>query len=775
MACKKPQFYEKANKDIVDILAKLSYKKFIDLVKQTKFVFETEDSTIEDNYREQYHQIRSYCKHMKQRDCNVEFTYSPSPKQKTGRVYSNGGMQGLWGVIRSALGHGLYYDFDIICAHHTILLYICKQKNIRCLELQYYVKNRNSCLAEFIETDGITKKDAKTLYISSINDENKIRKINKIKIKNERFLKFDNEIKQIQRELVMYFKRDWKEIQNKNSETDNRYGKFISRICCELENKILQDVVKMHNPNVLMFDGFMIEQTAIKNVDTFIRTLNKQTKKYGILWAEKHIDSSWYDLLLALDIDDADNISIVEDTLNAIAKELHSGYLKDKIYRCDNTTFLKLNNKWQKGSGKSGCFIFRDLFEAISLKLDLWVDVDNVSVEVNSSRKLVEDLIAFIINTAPEDNKFVSRIWEWTINKLYFQNGYYDFVSGNFEPNDGNTFHSVEYDLSMVTRPEIRQQIYERVLDPIFTCYEDRPDYATRTELRDYFMHYIARASAGCITDKKWAILTGERNCGKSLFIDLLKNVFQSYCGSSVGKQLIYQDRLGDCAKELSWLMPYEFKRFLLMSELPVSPTKKKITFDGNKIKMISSGGDTIEVRQNYTNETNIRLQSNLICAFNDTPDCTPTDALDTCDVFECISKFVSETEKQQFSTIKYLPKDDSVKTDFIYDPLVINEFMIMITEYYKSDVQYPASLRMEYTNDTETDVDQWISLFEITEDDTDFISNADLTEQIEQSGCLFKLKKAKGYLLGMGAVTTKSKIEGKSLRGLCKIRLSHC
>ena len=82
-------------------------------------------------------------------------------------------------------------------------------------------------------------------------------------------------------------------------------------------------------------------------------------------------------------------------------------------------------------------------------------------------------MIAFIINTAPEDNKFVSRIWEWTINKLYFQNGYYDFVSGNFEPNDGNTFHSVEYDLSMVTRPDIRQQIYERVLDPIFTMRTD--------------------------------------------------------------------------------------------------------------------------------------------------------------------------------------------------------------------------------------------------------------------------------------------------------------
>jgi hypothetical protein len=765
---------EKCNKSVVDTLSVMSYKYFLDIMKQTEWKFEAEDLSLEDNYKDQFNQIKQYCKMTKTNNYSLKVDYYKSSKQPTGRVYAKNGIQSIWGLIRGALTYDLYYDFDMVAAHHAILLYICNLHKVRCSELEYYVKNRNLCLSEMCELDNIGKREAKNLFIASINDETKKTKVNNKKIKYDKFIKFDTEMKYIQKELTAFYPNDWKEIKRANREYENRGGKLISRLCCELENTILQDVIKISTPNVLMYDGFMVEQNKISNVDQFLKTLNKRTNKYGVIWSEKEIDGSLVELFT--NSDEIENISIVEETLNDIAKQLHAGYLKDRLYRCDSSVYLKLNDKWKCGTGcSSKCFIFTELFEAISLKLDLWVfdKTTNKSIEVNSSRKTIEDLIAFIINTTPVDEQFVNRIWDWTINKLYFKNGFYDFLSSSFQKNDGNTFHSIDYDLHFKSNPKIRKQIYSKVLDPIFTCYEDRNDYETRKQLRDYWMYYLSRGGAGCIIDKNWAVLTGERNCGKSLFIDLIKSVFREYCGCSVGKQLVYQDRLGDCAKELSWLLPYQHKRFLLMSELPVSPTKKKITFDGTKIKSISSGGDEFEVRQNYTNETNIKLQSNLICAFNDQPECTPSDAMDTCKVFECITKFVNTTEKQQFKNIKYLPKDDAVKTTFIYDKDVINEFMLMLIDAYKIPTEYPESLRIEYNNDNETDVDKWINLFEITNNQNDFLPNQTITDIINENSCVFKLKKAKSYLVGIGAKSTIVRQNTKTVRGLSGIRVA--
>ncbi len=762
---------EKANKSVVDTLSTISYKRFLNILSETEWCYECKDVSFEENYKEQFNLIKTYCSKIKKNGYSMSIKYSKSVKQPTGRVYADGGIQNIWSLFRNALISDIYYDFDMVNAHPTILLHICKEKKIRSNELDYYVNNRERCLDELIDTDGLTKREAKNLYIASINDETKKLKFKKKKIKYEKFLKFDAEIKSVQKELADYFPIDWKEIKRKNRDTENRYGKLVSRLCCELENNILQDVIKHNKPSVLMFDGFLIDQNDVPNVPNFIKILNKKTKKYGINWIEKEIDATLIDVITDTP-DEAENVSIVEDTLNDIAKELHSNYLKDKLYRCNNTVYSKLNGRWIADEKKQ---VFTELFNDISLNLDLWVysKESKKSVAVNSDKKPIDDLIAFIINTTPIDNNFIHRIWNHTINKLYFKNGVYDFKTGDFEESDGNTFISIDYDLHFDSNPEIREEIYSRILNPIFTCYEDRDDYKTRCELRDYFVYYIARACAGDITDKNWAVITGERNCGKSLFIDFIKNVFKDYCGVSVGKQLVYQDRLGDCAKELSWLMSYQFKRFLLMSELPVSPTKKKITFDGNKIKMISSGGDEIEVRQNYTNEINIKLQANLICAFNDAPDCTPTDALDTCKTFECITKFVDDSEKKQFSNIKYLPKDDTVKTKFIYDKAVINEFMLMLIDAYKTPTEYPEKLAVEYNNDNETDVDKLLNLFEITKNSNDFLSNQAIMGVLEENNCFFKLKKAKQYLIGIGGKTVMVRQDNKTVRGLSGIRFA--
>ena len=47
---------------------------------------------------------------------------------------------------------------------------------------------------------------------------------------------------------------------------------------------------------------------------------------------------------------------------------------------------------------------------------------------------------------------------------------------------------------------------------------------------------------------------------------------------------------------------------------------------DGSLIKKICSGGDKIQLRTNYVNENNIRIQGTLILFDNDMPKVEPAD-----------------------------------------------------------------------------------------------------------------------------------------------------
>ena len=96
-------------------------------------------------------------------------------------------------------------------------------------------------------------------------------------IKFPKFIQFDTEIKTIQKKLTKHYPAIWTTIKRKNNDSDNRYGKFMSHLCFQIENKYLQKVVSTIKPNILMFDGFMIDKTKIDR-KKMISDLNKETK-----------------------------------------------------------------------------------------------------------------------------------------------------------------------------------------------------------------------------------------------------------------------------------------------------------------------------------------------------------------------------------------------------------------------------------------------------------------------------------------------------------------
>ena len=181
------------------------------------------------------------------------------------------------------------------------------------------------------------------------------------------------------------------------------------------------------------------------------------------------------------------------------------------------------------------------------------------------------------------DDKFYNNIIKTTKYYLPFNNGVYSFLDKKFytyeEKNDLKFIQKIKYDF-----PEFNQDDYDelmrRVIDPIY------PDEIER----DYNAHIRARAYAGCIEDKRWYGLIGERNCGKGIETKLNQLAFEDYFGEFNTSDLLQKEDDYD-AKQLAWIIPLRNCRVILANE--VDKKKNNNASVGSKlIKSLTSGGD---------------------------------------------------------------------------------------------------------------------------------------------------------------------------------------
>ena len=436
---------------------------------------------------------------------------------------------------------------------------------------------------------------------------------------------------------------------------------------------------------------------------------------------------------------------------------------KGRVLFCDDVLYFKGSRGWEQGEKK----IKRTMFNNIC-KLDLWFKANkDTSVAVRENVRHIEDLTKYLMNNAPVDDGFCNRIWNHTLFKLYFKNGYYDFKVGQFMPTDNETFITIDRDLSFESNPTLRQEIFDKVLDPIFTVSESHSNIGQRKQLRDYFLRKMARIMAGHIEDKEWLAMYGFRDCGKGVITNFLEETFQRYVTTTNAENFMYKPNQGDSAKANSFMVDHIYKRAVIMNEAPI-PEKGTVCFDGNKIKKYCSGGDTLEARKNYQDELKFRVQSTLMFNFNDFPTVKPSDALEKCVHLECVSKFVDAgyEDSKKLCTIQYYTKDDGIKKLFITRPDVQNEMVLMIIEAYSNGTEYPAELKKATDEDASDDTSKLIEAFEFTGNTEDVVNNKRLKSVGASLGLVFTLKKMKVILMGKGAVEHRTSKE-RGLKGI--------
>ena len=338
--------------------------------------------------------------------------------------------------------------------------------------------------------------------------------------------------------------------------------------------------------------------------------------------------------------------------------------------------------------------------------------------------------------------------------KLFFENGFWDFKNREFKEYGSATLITIPTKLNLVSNPELRKQIQDRILSPIFND----------VIKQDWFMYIVSRMIAGCREDKSIYIITGARDCGKGVLSLLLENCFKKYISTiDLSVFAVKTTKGGDAGRENSFALALESARIALMNE---STTAE---LDGNKLKQIFSGGDSIMTRKLHHENQEMKIQASPLLFCNETPRFNCDDVSEKIYELHLTSKFINSDfpEDEKLSNVNYFQKDDSVKERLIYDPAIINEFILMLLESYYNPVETPEAVKSEKRqNVSELEVvkEAFIS------DPKGFMTNKEIKATADMFGIKKSQKELKRLILGLPKYSVKEHTY-LSKRGLKGIR----
>jgi hypothetical protein len=112
---------------------------------------------------------------------------------------------------------------------------------------------------------------------------------------------------------------------------------------------------------------------------------------------------------------------------------------------------------------------------------------------------------------------------------------------------------------------------------------------------------------------KRFLVGIGSSNTGKSLLSAALKSTCGGYYGGWNGVNICYKNNSADEAQKLRWMKLLRFKRIIVSNEIQMG-----IEIDGNMIKKISSGGDSLIGRNHCKAEEEFVTNFLPICFAND-------------------------------------------------------------------------------------------------------------------------------------------------------------
>ena len=673
--------------------------------------------------------LKSFCQTNIKNNGSVTRTYSYSLTKSLssgGRLYSGNSVQSLSKAVRGFLMKHTT-DIDMKNAHPVILKYICDKHKKRCPMLTEYIQNRDEILNEFGD-----REEGKTAYLCAINDN----KSNK-KIKNRSFIQFDDEMKILQKEICSLPEYQCIKSSVPDDKKYNWNGSALNRILCMYENQILQSCIsalekRSLNIQVLMFDGLMIDGNHYSDSELLNYITNYVNNEFiglNMEWAYKQHSNN---IQMPDDFQIPDKIDRLYAQNDLDACELVFEKIKDDIVFCKGTLYYKKNHIWINDEH----VIFEMLVSYIQ-NLRIYMKTDRDDVEYSHKFKSARDITHSLIGKVKSnmDNNWLKRSHSSSLGKILFNNGYFNFKTEKFY-----TFDDNEFDKSIIFTGKIHHDFEVFDID-YMNDIQQRIFYNTLGQsVGDFLILNLARGLAGDMM-KRVLVGLGGTNTGKSVLTDSVANSFGDYFGSFNAENLAYRNTSSDEAQTMRWAMLLKNKRVIMSNEI-----KSTTDLNGNMLKKISSGGDTLIGRNHCQSEEEFIMQPLAICLANDFPNIKPYDDAveERLRVVSYIKQYVDEPTNE-FELKKDEKVKDEVKTleyQKAFIGLLIREYILMKQNGLQPEPLEVIKAKQDWINSDKSVIDSFKNDFEMTDLESDYVTSKQIEEWVKSKNLGITMKK---------------------------------
>jgi hypothetical protein len=441
--------------------------------------------------------------------------------------------------------------------------------------------------------------------------------------------------------------------------------------------------------------------------------------------------------------------------------------IKEKLVYCQNILYYKKNNIWINDEKELKISLRDYVLCANVYKTNEKNMLIPFSQNVCNAKNIVDVIIGIVVNKT--DNSFYEKFLTSTKTKLCFNNGVLNLKTKNFilwenVTNQDEVFTTfvISSDYNPVRDETTIKLIRAEIFEKIFNADAQRA------------LNFYSRAMAGHVEDKVWGLFIGSRNCGKGVLENFFKQTFQRYI-TTVNAEVFLCERVSDgadSAKKLSWMLDLEFSRLTFTQECKFDNTNKNVKIDGNKIKKLASGGDTINARKNFKDEREFKTQTTLTFNANDFPPISPQDTMETCTSFSSTKQFktidfINQRKEEGALDLElnmYDIADAEIKSK-CSNILWTNSLIHLMMDNYVSKPVIFINKFLDDNNDTNL-ITKILSSFEVTKNKEDKITNEELKEWCANNDISLG-NKLKPYLKGWGC----SDYRNTTTRGIQNLR----
>lgn len=631
------------------------------------------------NEKEQLKQyIKSYNHHL--RSFKVKYV-KPKHKWGRVLVRDALGCTAFNKKTRDTLINELYYDFDLKNAQPEIIRNVCEANQIDCQEVIEYCNNRTEILQNISSTMGVDVKIAKKLMLRlcffgtfrGFCEENNLHDVDEpafVSRFTRRLMKIAEETKLKNPELYNTA-RKLKEAKDEK----NFIGSFYAYYLQEYEFRIVEKLMLYLMTNTTIMDHPFIqteekvgiyEYDGIKllkeNVDKFgynslLELINEKTTEltgFKLCWEEKPIEktfdiSKWIDTVVDNNKPDCELFEISDKIISKFddtgvietVQEIHP----NKFVYSNNVWYCWTGSKWEQGDKQLRLAItydvskyWFDLIAPFEQQYPLFLPEDegfNVNCErIKSIKNEIDKFTKHHLHDNTQISKCVSQgrtllnddSIEFDSNPDLFgcKNGVLDLKEGVFRParfNDYVTW-SCGYDFTPTVKGVkyididefgnqnicvVDKHVEEHYMNDIKIVMEQIfPD----EEIRNLMFFILSTGLSGTPIEKFFVFNGGGRN-GKGVLNEFMKSILGQYFTYVSPLIITENQKKKSSAQANPEVAKLDRARYVVMKEPPENQL-----IQNSQVKDLTGGGE-LQARQNYSNNTRVRLSLTAIMEVN--------------------------------------------------------------------------------------------------------------------------------------------------------------